>query len=126
MRILIDTHILIWFLEGNESLAKSRQELLSEIGNDVFVSIGSLWEIAIKLSLGKLRTKNSLNEIIIQIESENIKILPISPEHVSHVESLPFHHRDPFDRILISQAQVDGLSVMSSDRAFSDYEVELL
>ncbi len=98
MQLLIDTHILIWFLEGNKILAKSRRQIIADANNDVFVSIASLWEIAIKISIGKLTLAKPLADVIKQIGFENIEVLPIKPEHTLQVSILPFHHRDPFDR----------------------------
>jgi PIN domain nuclease of toxin-antitoxin system len=104
MRLLIDTHILIWFLEGSKFLSKPRRRIIADPQNDIFVSITSLREIAIKISLGKLTLSQPLANVIKQIAVENIEILSIAPEHTLHVSALPFHHRDPFDRIIICQA----------------------
>lgn len=97
MRLLIDTHILIWFLEGDVSLSKPNRQIISDSNNEVFLSIASLWELAIKISIGKLTLSKPLADVIKQIYSENIEILSISPEHILQVSTLPFHHRDPFD-----------------------------
>jgi PIN domain nuclease of toxin-antitoxin system len=126
MQLLIDTHILIWFLEGNKSLSKTRRQIISEPQNDVFLSIASLWEIAIKISLGKLTLAKHFSDVIKQIAVENIEILPISPEHTIQVSILPFHHRDPFDRIIIAQAQIENLPVMTDDSNFNNYGIKIL
>ena len=126
MRLLIDTHILIWFLEGNKSLSNSHQKIIEESNNDVLLSIASLWEIAIKISIGKLTLSQPLGDVIKQIDAESIEILPISPEHTLQVSTMPFHHRDPFDRIIIAQCQVENLPVISNDKSFSDYSIKLL
>lgn len=126
MRILIDTHILIWFLEGNNSLSKSRRQIIAASTNDVFVSIASLWEMAVKISIGKLTLAQPLADVIKQIDLENIEVSAISPEHILQVSTLPFHHRDPFDRIIIAQAQIEKLDVMSDDKEFSSYNINLL
>ncbi len=126
MQLLIDTHILIWFLEGNNLLSTQRQKLLSNSQNEVFVSISSLWELAIKISIGKITLSKSLFQIIQQLEIENIEILPILPEHTLQVEKLPFHHRDPFDRIIIAQSLVEKSDLMSDDSEFAKYGVNLL
>ena len=125
MQILIDTHILIWFLEGNNLLSTQRQKLLSDSQNEVFISIASLWELAIKISIGKITLSKSLFQIIQQLGVENIEILPILPQHVLQVENLPFHHRDPFDRIIIGQAQFENLDLMSDDGEFAKYGITL-
>jgi PIN domain nuclease of toxin-antitoxin system len=126
MQLLIDTHILIWFFEGNKLLAKSRRQIIANPNNDVFISIASLWEIAIKISLGKLTLSKPLVEIVRQIAVENIEILPIAPKHILQVSVLTFHHRDPFDRILVAQSQVENLPVMTDDREFGDYRINIL
>ena len=126
MQLLMDTHILIWFLEGNNLLANSRRQIISDAQNEVFVSIASLWEMAIKISVGKLTLAKPLGDVIKQIIIENIDILPISPEHTLRVSTLPFHHRDPFDRIIIAQSKVGNLPIMTNDGEFINYGVQLL
>jgi PIN domain nuclease of toxin-antitoxin system len=126
MRLLIDTHILIWFFEGNNSLPKSRRQIVSNAQNEVFISIASIWEIAIKISIGKLTLARPLADVIKQIAIDNIEILPISPEHTFQVSALPFHHRDPFDRLIIAQSQVENLAVMSDDKEFVNYAIRIL
>ena len=121
MKLLIDTHILIWFLEGSNLLSPSRRQLIASPASNVFVSIASIWEIAIKISVGKLILAKPLADVIKQIAVENIGILPISPEHVLQVSTLPFYHRDPFDRIIISQAIVENMNFISADTIFDDY-----
>lgn len=126
MRYLIDTHILIWFLEGNKFLAKSRRQIIADSQNEIYVSIASFWEMAIKISIGKLTLANPLNDVIKQIAAENIEILPIASEHILQVSVLPFHHRDPFDRIIIAQAKVENLPVMTDDSEFGNYKIKIL
>ena len=126
MRFLIDTHILLWFLEGNKLLAKTRRQIITNANNDVFISIASLWEIAIKISLGKLTLAKPLAAVIKQLAIENIEILPISPEHNLQVYTLTFHHRDPFDIIIIAQAQILNLPLMTDDGEFSSYGIKIL
>jgi PIN domain nuclease of toxin-antitoxin system len=123
---LIDTHILIWFPEGNNLLSSQHQKILSNSRNEVFVSIASLWEMAIKISLGKLTLSKSLSDIIEQLSVENIEISPILPKHILEILTLPFHHRDPFDRIIIAQSQVENLNLMSNDGEFVKYGIKLL
>jgi len=126
MRLLIDTHILLWFLEGNQLLATSRHQIIADPENDIFVSIGSLWEMAIKISLNKLTLSYPLAEIVDHITSENINILPILPAHAIEISVLPFHHRDPFDRLLVAQSRIERLALMSNDKNFKSYEIEIL
>jgi PIN domain nuclease of toxin-antitoxin system len=124
MRFLLDTHILLWFLEGNKLLAKSCRQIIANPQNDVFVSVASLWEMAIKISLGKLTLVQPLADVIKQIVVEDIIILPILPEHILQILTLPFHHRDPFDRIIIAQSQIENLPVVTDDREFGAYTVK--
>ncbi|MBA3694755.1 MAG: type II toxin-antitoxin system VapC family toxin [Acidobacteria bacterium] len=126
MRLLIDTHILIWFLEGNKLLPKSRRQIIANPQNDIFISIASLWELAIKISIGKLTLAKSLADVIKQIAAEDIEILQISPEHTLQVSTLPLHHRDPFDRIIIARSQIENLTVMTDDDDFADYGIKIL
>lgn len=126
MQILIDTHILIWFLEGNNLLSSNHRKLISDSQNEVFVSIASLWEMAIKISLAKLTLSQSLSDIIKQLAVENIEVLQILPQHTLEILTLPFHHRDPFDRIIIAQSKVENLHLMSNDAEFSKYGINLI
>ena len=126
MRILLDTHVLIWYLEANTCLQPKHRQFILNPSNQVFVSTASLWEIAIKVSLGQLKTSGSLTEVIAQLERQSINILTISPGHALQVSVLPFHHRDPFDRMLIAQAHVEFMSLISYDPSFRAYAVKLL
>jgi PIN domain nuclease of toxin-antitoxin system len=126
MRVLLDTHILIWYLEGNQTLSRPQRELIVRPETEVFVSIASLWEIAIKTSIGKLKLTRSLTDILQQLSAQSIEILSIAPGHVLQVASLPFHHRDPFDRMLIAQAKVEFLHIVTVDPEFSSYGVKVI
>lgn len=121
MQFLIDTHILIWFLEGNKLLSKLHHQTISNPKITIFVSIASLWEIAPKISVGKLTLAKPLADVITQIATENIEILAVSPERTLQVSTLPFHHRDPFDRIIVSQAIVENMDLISADMIFDNY-----
>lgn len=126
MRLLLDTHALIWYLEGNKLLGQKQREAVVNSDNEVFVSIASLWEIAVKTSMGKLTISRLLSDILGQLKSQSIDILPIEPGHVLQVEKLPFHHRDPFDRIIIAQSKVEFLVVVTHDDFFRTYDVKLI
>ena len=126
MRLLIDTHILIWFLEGNNLLSGSRRQIIANSQNNVFVSIASLWKMAIKISVGKLTLAKPLADVIKQIAIEDFEILPILPEHALQVSTLPFHHRDPFDRIIVAQSQIENLTIITDDNDFKSYGVKVL
>lgn len=126
MRILLDTHVLIWYLEGNPDLSRPKRELIVNADNDIFVSMASLWEIAIKISIRKLRITRSLTDIFQQLTSQSIEILNVAPGHILQVAMLPFQHRDPFDRMIIAQSQVEFLPVMTTDPEFAAYGVRTI
>ena len=125
MRVLIDTHIFIWYLQNSERLPGSITTLINNARNDILLSIASIWEMAIKQSTGKLNLgvpyTNFIEE---QMGFNNIELLPIRLEHLEAVTNLPFHHRDPFDRMLISQAIVEDIVIVSVDNVFSLYPVK--
>ncbi len=124
MRLLLDTHALIWHREGNTKLSPAIGRMISDDANQVFISIATLWEMSIKRSLGKLPTLDSPAEILAIYESGGAELLPVSPEHVMAIESLPHRHRDPFDRMLIAQAKTENLAIITKDAVFSQYGVE--
>jgi PIN domain nuclease of toxin-antitoxin system len=124
MNLLVDTHILIWYIAGNSSLNPTMTDLLEATENDLSISVASLWEIAIKVGKGKLDLGiefHELEEILAQL---NIQILPILFGDLNVQRTLPFHHNDPFDRVIISQAINQNLVLMSADSAFSNYPVQ--
>ncbi len=128
VRILLDTHVLVW-LTGDESrLSSSARQLLKQRSTTVFVSTVSLWELAIKLSLGKLELGIPLSDLIDkELPSNGIEVLPISSEHVLELERLPRPpngHADPFDRMIVAQAIADGLELVSADAKLDAYGVE--
>ena len=125
MNYLLDTHTLIWFLEDDKALSKRAKARIEDSESKVFVSIVALWEIAIKTSLRKLTISRTIDEILIEIEELEIKLLPIDPDAVKQVQNIPFHHRDPFDRMMICQAQVNDYTVITRDPAFKDYAVDV-
>lgn len=126
MRILIDTHIFIWHLEDDPSLSLARSELIEDPNNEISISVASLWEIAIKLSKGKLTLSRSIEDGIVHINRSTTSFLAIETDHLVRVASLPFHHKDPFDRLLISQSLVEDIPIISSDPNFADYGVKVL
>ncbi len=123
---LLDTHTLIWFLEGNTNIPEPTRLLLRRPQNQLRISIASFWEMAIKLNTGKLVLPDTLNEIIIKTERLGIETIPINTSHVLQVEMLPLHHRDPFDRLIIAQAIVENLTLISKDDHFNQYAVPVI
>lgn len=103
MNILLDTHTVIWAITDNDRLADEPRKLIEDTSNNCIVSIASLWEMGIKFSIGKLKLKNNLQHTFQIIEKTGFIILPIDPKHIAVNAQLKFHHRDPFDRIIIAQ-----------------------
>lgn len=127
MRLLIDTHILLWLLAGSARIPPDLYDLLADRQHTVFVSAVSAWEIAIKVGLNKLTVPTPLHAWLpAEIAAAGISVLPIQLGDALGVEQLPRHHTDPFDRLLIAQAQVGGLTLVSADRVFSQYDVPLI
>ncbi len=123
MRILLDTHTFLWFVEGDtEQLSKRVQKLLQDQETTVILSIASLWELAIKTSTGKLKLSLPFAEYVQRyILDAEAEIMPILPAHTIAVSNLSFHHRDPFDRILIAQSLSENIPILSRDAVFDDY-----
>jgi PIN domain nuclease of toxin-antitoxin system len=127
VNLLIDTHVLLWLLAGSPRLSSDTLATLADRRNAVFLSVVSTWEIAIKVGLGKLDLPPNLHAWLpAELDAAGLKLLTIDLEHSLGVESLPHHHRDPFDRLLIAQAVSDGLTIVTADRVFDSYDVPLL
>ena len=122
MSLLLDTHALLWWL-ADDPLEPAARARIADPGELVRVSAVSLWEIAIKRALGKLEAEASL---VSQVRDGGFEPLPITGDHGERAGALPLHHRDPFDRMLVAQAQAESLTLVTRDRAFDAYEVELL
>ncbi|MBW4683230.1 MAG: type II toxin-antitoxin system VapC family toxin [Microcoleus vaginatus WJT46-NPBG5] len=127
MRLLLDTHTFIWFFTGNSKLSDAARLLMEDENNDKRISIASIWEMAVKQSIGKLNFGVPFREFIEQQFSFNdFNLLNINFDHLEAVSTLPLHHRDPFDRLIISQAMVEQIAVLSADSAFDAYPVQRL
>lgn len=126
-RLLLDTHTFLWWVNDAPELSEAARQAISNADNDCFLSVASCWEMAIKSSLGKLSISKPLDSFVLNQITENaFLMLNIELRHAAKMESLPFHHRDPFDRLLIGQAISDGLSLVTADRMFSHYDVQLI
>ena len=126
MNYLPDTHVLIWFLNGDKALsAKARKAIESENANN-FISIASLWEIAIKISLDRLSIKIPFEKLNEELEKNNFQLLPITFNDTLILSTLPFNHRDPFDRIIISQSIANDFTLISKDKEYGQYKIKLL
>ena len=122
MDILLDTHILLWHLTDHSRLSEEKSQIIENPQHQKFLSIASLWEIAIKTSIGKLTIQQSIETIV----PREIIILDLKLPHLKLVQKLPFHHRDPFDRILIAQAQFEKFTIMTDDSYFKHYDIDLI
>ena len=127
MRALLDTHAFLWWLSDDPALARTARKIIAETKNTILVSAASAWEIAIKVRLGKLPTAaNLVSDFCGQIEREGFDLLVISAEHGIRSGLLPGPHKDPFDRMLIAQAQAENLPVITNERVFEAYGVRCL
>jgi PIN domain nuclease of toxin-antitoxin system len=127
MRLLLDTHAFLWFVLNDPQLSANAQTLINDPTNDVLISPASYWEIAIKVGLGKLKLHASYDDFMKRgIDGNDFEILPIEPWHTSLLTTLPLHHREPFDRLLIAQARVEAVPVVGNDAAFDAYGVRRL
>ena len=121
---LLDTHSFLWFIAGDEKLSRLARSLMTEGGVRLFLSSASLWEIAIKVSVGKLVLSAPFAELIPELLAVNeIDILPIKVSDLAVLVQLPFHHRDPFDRLLAAQSSANSLPLISGDTNFDEYQV---
>ena len=125
MRALVDTHTLLWFLNDDTRLSEISRAFMKSGQNDLLVGVGCCWELAIKCGIGKITLDKPFEQFLwSQLRSNAIEVLGISEEHLNRVGSLPLHHRDPFDRLLVAQAIVEGVSVVSADTALDAYGIE--
>ena len=124
MRLLLDTHALLWFRAGSVKLSRTAKAAIEDPANEVIVSVASLWELAIKISLNRLTLEDSLADFSKRIVIESaIEIATIEVRHVFALAAMPFHHRDPFDRLLASHCLSDGLELVSADEILDKYGV---
>ena len=122
-RLLLDTHVLLWALEDSQALSVDARQSIADTRNEVFVSAVSIWEMAIKRSLGKLRAPDNLADTV---QEAGFAALPITLAHAEQAGMLPPHHRDPFDRMLVAQALAEGLVVVTDDALISKYGVRTM
>jgi PIN domain nuclease of toxin-antitoxin system len=121
MKLLLDTHTFLWFLGGDSMLSEKAKMLIENAEYKKYISIASFWEIAIKHSLGKLELDISFDELKRETIKNGFQILPITFEDTARLNTLPYHHRDPFDRIILSQAIENNLTLVSCDSSFYLY-----
>ena len=124
MKYLLDTHSLIWFLAGDNQPSSRAREFIVDDSNELFLSIASLWEMAIKYNLGKLNLGQPFESMFpAQLKANSIEVLGITVDHVKSVCYLPLHHRDPFDRLIVAQSKVERFPIISIDSVLDAYGV---
>lgn len=127
MKLLLDTHSFLWFVDGSPRLSAAARILIEDAVNDVFLSVASVWEIAIKIGAGKLDLGQPIERRIPEeLRDNDIELLNITVDHTAVVAVLPLHHRDPFDRMLVAQAQAEQMPIISSDAVLDAYGVTRL
>jgi PIN domain nuclease of toxin-antitoxin system len=125
MNYLLDTHTFLWYINDDPMLSTTAKVLMADIENTVYLSSASIWEMAIKVSLGKLEVPSPFHEFVDrQLSANSIRLLEIKVEHFGLVATLPFHHPDPFDRLLIAQSLTDNVAIIGRDEIFDAYGVK--
>ncbi|MCJ7784306.1 MAG: type II toxin-antitoxin system VapC family toxin [Desulfobacterales bacterium] len=127
MKVLLDTHTFLWWITDDPKLSLRVRGIISDGENEIFISAATGWEIAIKSQIGRLKLPDEPQRFILeQLKINGMKRLPIEMRHALHVSTLPAYHQDPFDRILIAQAQMEDLPVLSADPEIGKYEVTII
>ena len=127
MKILLDTHIFIWWADQPERLSPAALSALEDEANELLLSVASVWEMQIKIQLGKLKLRLPLKEVVKdQQETNDLTVSPVTLTHVLALDALPLHHKDPFDRLLIAQSIEEDLTLVTADSQFAVYSVKLL
>ena len=127
MKVLLDTHTFLWWIANDSHLSERARTVIEDADHQLFLSAASGWEIAIKTRIGKLKLADDLQGFVSeQLRINAIQVLPIHMAHALHVATLPDHHRDPFDRMLVAQSQLEQLPIMTSDPQISKYSVTVI
>lgn len=127
MRLLLDTHVFLWWVDDAPRLSDQARQAIFDQKSECFLSVASCWELAVKVSLGKLRLRESVERFIPeQLALNGFRLLPIDFRHVARVEGLPFCHRDPFDRLLVAQAMTEKMVMVTADQKLAEYGVKCL
>jgi len=125
MKYLLDTHVALWVLKG-EPISKNAREILDDVTVEVFVSIASAWEVAIKIGTGKLKYSGGIRAFLDDIKLNEFKLLGVEESHIEQLEALEYHHRDPFDRLLIASAIAEAMTFISADENVLKYNINCL
>ena len=126
MNVLLDTHTFIWYIEGNAKLTQKARDIIEVSGDKIYLSIISLWEIAIKTGKKQLTLQNEFDDLLDVLNSLEIEVLTITFADTQIYKNLPLHHGDPFDRMIISQAINNSLTIVGCDQSFNDYPIQIL
>jgi PIN domain nuclease of toxin-antitoxin system len=127
MNLLLDSHTFIWSYDKQHKISRKALQEMSNPANNLFLSVASIWEIQIKIMIRKFKLQDPLADVIAEQQKLNgLRILPVNLAHALYLENLPPHHKDPFDRLLISQAIVENMILVSADANFAKYQVNLL
>ena len=126
MNYLLDTHTIIWFLNGDEILSEKAKKTIENQDNSKFISIATIWEIAIKISLDKIRFEKGFKNFLDLIKDNGSEIIPISFDHAITISTMKFIHRDPFDRLIVAQAMSDKLTIITKDENIGRYDIKTL
>lgn len=126
MNLLLDTHIFLWYISGDKQIPKNYLTHINNTNNKCYVSIASIWEIVIKLSVNKLDIRGGFKTIEDFLENNDFEVLPINFSHTKTLLSLPLVHNDPFDRIIIAQSISENLTILSKDKKFKDYGIKTI
>ncbi|MEM6342658.1 MAG: type II toxin-antitoxin system VapC family toxin [Bacteroidota bacterium] len=124
MSYILDTHTLLWFIENDNKPSSSAKSIIVNLQTPIYVSVVSIWEIVIKVNIGKFKISASIEKLLQFLDNQAIEVLPLSNKHLSVYASLPLHHRDPFDRMIIVQDMEDNLVVLGTDTVFDKYAVK--
>jgi PIN domain nuclease of toxin-antitoxin system len=126
VRLLLDTHVLLWFQAGDRRLSRTARRAIEAHDVELLVSAATVWEMAIKASVGRLRLSDPVETYVARKIAQGYRMLPVSWGHAAKVETLPWHHRDPFDRLLAAQAITEGCPIVTRDRVFRKYGAEVV
>jgi PIN domain nuclease of toxin-antitoxin system len=124
--LLLDTHALLWFQSGDRRLSRTARQVIEAADAEPVISAATVWEMAIKASLGRLTLADSVDAYVAEKIGQGYRVLPVSWEHAAAVEGLPWHHRDPFDRLLVAQALAAACPFVTRDRVFRKYGVQVV
>jgi PIN domain nuclease of toxin-antitoxin system len=124
MAVLLDTHTFLWFVSGDKQLPEKIKNKILDINEPCYISIASLWEITIKIQIGKLKIAISIDDLFKYADRNQIEIVQITAEHLLVLASLPQHHNDPFDRLIVSQAISENMTLYSKDKGLKKYKIK--